>query len=157
MRTKTLQEHEEAVTANGRDYLCLFERDAYGGYLVTCEDLPPLMVYGETRAEARTIAAEEPRRLPPWPTTGAAPNTYCDRSDGDVGLPDTGVFGIKIQPAEEFPSKTINPTSQGCPLHLAYPSPLQAIWPEQGRGRWPHIFRPRPKSCRQAPENSRGL
>jgi len=59
MRTKTLQEHEEAVTANGRDYLCLFERDAYRGYLVTCEDLPPLMVYGETLAEARANAAEE--------------------------------------------------------------------------------------------------
>jgi hypothetical protein len=59
MRTKTVQEHEEVVTANGRDYRCLFERDAYGGYLVTCEDLPPLMTYGETLAEARTNAAEE--------------------------------------------------------------------------------------------------
>jgi hypothetical protein len=59
MRTKTLQEHEELVTANGRDYQCLFECDTYGGYLVTCEDLPPLMTYGETLAEARANAIEE--------------------------------------------------------------------------------------------------
>jgi hypothetical protein len=57
MRTKTVQEHEEVVTANGRTTGA--ERDAYGGYLVTCEDLPPLMTYGETLAEARTNAAEE--------------------------------------------------------------------------------------------------
>ena len=59
MRTKTPQEYEEAVTANGRDYLCLFERDAYGGHLVTCEDLPPMIAFGETLAEARINAAAE--------------------------------------------------------------------------------------------------
>lgn len=44
---------------DGIDYLCLFRRDPSGGYLVTCEELPPMIVYGETLAEARANAAAE--------------------------------------------------------------------------------------------------
>jgi predicted RNase H-like HicB family nuclease len=59
MRTKTFQEHEEFVTADGREFLCLFASDASGGYTVTCEDLPPMLAYGETLTEARAHAAQE--------------------------------------------------------------------------------------------------
>ena len=59
MTTKTQHEHEELLTVDGRDYTCLFRRDAGGGYLVTCEDLPPMVAFGETLAEARLNAAAE--------------------------------------------------------------------------------------------------
>jgi predicted RNase H-like HicB family nuclease len=59
MRKKTLQEHEEFVTADAREFLCLFARDASGGYVVTCQDLPPMLAYGETLADARGHAAQE--------------------------------------------------------------------------------------------------
>jgi predicted RNase H-like HicB family nuclease len=59
MNAKAHQEHEEFVTADGRDFLCRFERDAAGGYVVTCDDLPPMLAYGETLAEARAQAAQE--------------------------------------------------------------------------------------------------
>jgi predicted RNase H-like HicB family nuclease len=59
MRRSAQQEHEEFVTADGRDFLCLFQRDAGGGYVVTCEDLPPMLAYGETLAEARAQAVQE--------------------------------------------------------------------------------------------------
>ena len=56
---KIYDEHEEYLTAEGRDYLCLFRRDAGGGYQVTCEELPPMVAFGETLAEARSNAGEE--------------------------------------------------------------------------------------------------
>jgi predicted RNase H-like HicB family nuclease len=59
MRTTARQEHEEFITAEGREFLCLFARDASGGYVVTCEDLPPMLAYGETLAEARAHAVHE--------------------------------------------------------------------------------------------------
>jgi predicted RNase H-like HicB family nuclease len=59
MRTTAQQELEEFVTAEGREFLCLFERDAGGGYIVTCDDLPPMLAYGETLTEARAHAAQE--------------------------------------------------------------------------------------------------
>jgi predicted RNase H-like HicB family nuclease len=59
MRTTAHQEHEEFVPAEGRDFLCRFERDAAGGYVVTCEELPPMLAYGETLAEARVQAVQE--------------------------------------------------------------------------------------------------
>ena len=59
MRAKTLEEHEEILAADGRKFTCLFRPDAAGGYLVTCEEMPPMIAYGETLAEARAQAEEE--------------------------------------------------------------------------------------------------
>ena len=59
MRTTTSHEHEEFLSVESRDYLCLFRRDAGGGYLVTCEELPPMVAFGETLAAARANAAAE--------------------------------------------------------------------------------------------------
>ena len=59
MTTKPAQEHEEFLTVEAQDYLCLFRRDAGGGYLVTCEELPPMVAFGETLKQARSNAAAE--------------------------------------------------------------------------------------------------
>ena len=55
----TQHEHAEFITANGRDYLCIFRRDGSGGYGVTCPELPPMAGFGETFQQARANAAEE--------------------------------------------------------------------------------------------------
>lgn len=59
MTTNTAHEHEELLAVDDRDYTCLFRRDAGDGYLVTCEELPPMIAFGETLAEARSNAAAE--------------------------------------------------------------------------------------------------
>jgi predicted RNase H-like HicB family nuclease len=59
MTTKLPHEHEELLTIEGQDYTCLFRRDASGGYLVTCEELPPMVAFGETLEEARSNAVVE--------------------------------------------------------------------------------------------------
>lgn len=61
MRTKTLQEYEEVLTVDNRDWLCLFERDADGNYLVTCPDLPPMIASGTTLIKVHANAATEIR------------------------------------------------------------------------------------------------
>ena len=59
MNTKTHHQHEEIITAAGREYRCLFRREVDSGYRVTCADLPPLLAFGETLEEARTATQEE--------------------------------------------------------------------------------------------------
>jgi predicted RNase H-like HicB family nuclease len=61
MKTETPHEHEDVLTVDGREYRCLFRRDAGGGCLVTCEDIPPMVAYGATLDQARTNAAAEIR------------------------------------------------------------------------------------------------
>jgi predicted RNase H-like HicB family nuclease len=52
-------EHKETITAAGTEYRCLFRRCPDGGYFVTCSELPPMLAFGETLAEARRHAIEE--------------------------------------------------------------------------------------------------
>ena len=59
MNNKIVHEHEEIVTAAGRDYRCLFRREVDRGYRVTCADLPPLLAFGDTLEEARMATQEE--------------------------------------------------------------------------------------------------
>ena len=59
MNTRTIHEHEEIITAAGREYRCLFRREVDSGYRVTCADLPPLLAFSETLEEARTATQEE--------------------------------------------------------------------------------------------------
>jgi hypothetical protein len=59
MSTKTQPGHEEFIRVDRHDYHCLFRRDAAGGYLVTCPELPPMTAFGETLSAARTNAAGE--------------------------------------------------------------------------------------------------
>jgi len=59
MKAKAPQEHEELLTVDGQDFACLFRRDPAGGYLVTCEKMPPMIAYGETLAAARINAVDE--------------------------------------------------------------------------------------------------
>jgi predicted RNase H-like HicB family nuclease len=56
---KTAHEHEELLTVETLDYLCLFRRESNSGYLVTCEELPPMIAFGETLEAARSNATEE--------------------------------------------------------------------------------------------------
>ena len=59
LNTKTVHEHEEIITAAGREYRCLFRREIDHGYRVTCTALPPLLAFGDTLEEARTATQEE--------------------------------------------------------------------------------------------------
>lgn len=59
MATKAPKEHEEILAADGRNFTCLFRPDAAGGYLVTCEEMPPMIAYGETLEDARAEAEQE--------------------------------------------------------------------------------------------------
>ncbi len=59
MNPKTHHQHEETLTAAGREYQCLFRREVDSGYRVTCAELPPLLAFGETLDEARANAREE--------------------------------------------------------------------------------------------------
>ena len=57
MNTKAHQ-HEEIITAAGREYRCLFRREVDRGYRVTCAHLPPMLAFGETLEEAGTATQE---------------------------------------------------------------------------------------------------
>jgi predicted RNase H-like HicB family nuclease len=59
MNTKTQHQHEEDIAVAGRAYRCLFRREVDSGYRLTCAELPPLLVFGETLDEARANAREE--------------------------------------------------------------------------------------------------
>jgi predicted RNase H-like HicB family nuclease len=59
MNTRSYHQHEETITAAGREYRCLFRREVDSGYRVTCDDLPPVLAFGETLDEARAEACEE--------------------------------------------------------------------------------------------------
>ncbi len=59
MNNKIAHEHEEIITAAGREYRCLFRREVDSSFRVTCADLPPLLAFGETLEEARTATQEE--------------------------------------------------------------------------------------------------
>ena len=78
MNAKAPQEHEEILAADGREFTCLFRSDASGGYLVTCDEMPPMIAYGETLAEARAQAEED---LTGWIDA-------CDNiREGPLGMP----------------------------------------------------------------------
>ena len=59
MNPRTHHQHEEILTAAGREYQCLFRREVDSGYRVTCAKLPPVLAFGETLDEARANAREE--------------------------------------------------------------------------------------------------
>ena len=59
MNTRSHHQHEETITAAGREYRCLFRREVDSGYRVTCAELPPVLAFGETLEEARTATQEE--------------------------------------------------------------------------------------------------
>ena len=59
MNRNTRREHQELIIPAGREYRCLFRRDAGGGYRVTCPDLPPVLAFGDTLEEARVNVAED--------------------------------------------------------------------------------------------------
>lgn len=49
---------EEVIEAGGRDWLCEIA-PAPDGVYITCEDLPPLLAFGETADAARSQARDE--------------------------------------------------------------------------------------------------
>ena len=59
MNPRPHHQHEEILTAAGREYQCLFRREVDSGYRVTCAELPPVLAFGETLDEARANAREE--------------------------------------------------------------------------------------------------
>jgi len=76
MNTKVIHEHEEIITAAGRDYRCLFRREVDSGYRVTCAELPPVLAFGETLDEARANAREE---IEAWIETAEVSADYIAR------------------------------------------------------------------------------
>ncbi len=76
MNIKTIHEHEEVITAAGREYRCLFRREVDSGYRVTCADLPPVLAFGETLEEARANAREE---IEAWVETADVRADYITR------------------------------------------------------------------------------
>jgi predicted RNase H-like HicB family nuclease len=79
MNTKTVHEHEEIITAAGRKYRCLFQREVDRGYRVTCAELPPLLAFGETLEEARTATQEE---IEAWVEAAEVRSDYVMRQIG---------------------------------------------------------------------------
>jgi predicted RNase H-like HicB family nuclease len=59
MTHKPHHKHYEYVTAAAWDFLCLFRREAGGAYRVTSPEMPALLAFGDTLAEARDNAREE--------------------------------------------------------------------------------------------------
>jgi antitoxin HicB len=78
---------KESVSAAARRYTVLLQPEPEGGYSVTCPALPGLVAYGETREEARAMAADAIRgyieRLredsEPVPESDPAPAPLVDR------------------------------------------------------------------------------
>jgi predicted RNase H-like HicB family nuclease len=70
----TRHEHEEVIATGGREFACLFRRDAAGGYLVTCRTLPPVLAFGETLDEARDNARAE---IEAWLDTREVSETFA--------------------------------------------------------------------------------
>ena len=58
MNTKTATKHTETVIAAGRHYVCEFQAQRRGGYLVTSRQFLPLAAWGETLDAARGNARE---------------------------------------------------------------------------------------------------
>ena len=76
MNPRTQHQHEEILTAAGREYQCLFRREVDSGYRVTCAELPPLLAFGETLDEARANAREE---IEAWVVTAEVRADYVAR------------------------------------------------------------------------------
>lgn len=83
---KTRHEHEEVLSAGGRDWLCLFRRDAEGGYLVTCEEMPPMIAYGETLERARESAREELEGWAEWQGSDFGPLRILRRGGDEPAI-----------------------------------------------------------------------
>jgi predicted RNase H-like HicB family nuclease len=72
-----IDQREEIIIVFGQEFRCLFRREADQSYRVTCADLPPMLAFGTTLAEARENARdeieawidEEDRRID-WPRAG---------------------------------------------------------------------------------------
>jgi len=56
-KQKSTKRHEIQIAA-GTKYACHLEREAEGGYTVTCPALPAVVAYGDTLEEARANARE---------------------------------------------------------------------------------------------------
>jgi predicted RNase H-like HicB family nuclease len=76
MNTRNHHQHEETLTAAGREYRCLFRREVDSGYRVTCAELPPVLAFGETLDEARANAREE---IEAWVETAEVSADYSAR------------------------------------------------------------------------------
>jgi len=76
MNSRIYHQHEETLTAAGREYRCLFRREVDSGYRVTCAELPPLLAFGKTLEEARTAAQEE---IEAWVETAEVRAEYVAR------------------------------------------------------------------------------
>ena len=76
MDPRTSHQHEEIITAAGREYRCLFRREVDSGYRVTCAELPPVLAFGETLEETRTAAQEE---IEAWVETAEVRTEYVAR------------------------------------------------------------------------------
>ena len=76
MNPRTHHQHEEILTAAGREYRCLFRREVDSGYRVTCAELPPVLAFGETLDEARANAREE---IEAWVETAEVSADYSER------------------------------------------------------------------------------
>ena len=58
MQKQKVTKQQEVRTALGTRYACHFEREAEGGYTVTCPALPAVGTYGGTMEDARANARE---------------------------------------------------------------------------------------------------
>ena len=76
MNQRTHHQHEEIITAAGREYRCLFRREVDSGYRVTCAELPPVLAFGETLEEARMATQEE---IEAWVETAEVRADYVAR------------------------------------------------------------------------------
>ena len=56
-KLKTTKRQEVRIAA-GTKYACHFEREAEGGYTVTCPAVPAVAAYGDTLEDARANARE---------------------------------------------------------------------------------------------------
>ena len=73
MNPRIHHQHEETLTAAGREYQCLFRREVDSGYRVTCAGLPPVLAFGETFDEARANVREE---IEAWAETAEVSADY---------------------------------------------------------------------------------
>jgi len=58
MQKQKSTKRQEIQIAAGTKYACHLEREAEGGYTVTCPALPEVATYGDTLEEARANARE---------------------------------------------------------------------------------------------------
>jgi hypothetical protein len=61
MNPRTHHQHEEILTAAGREYKCLFRREVDSGYRVTCAELPPVLAFARRSMKRAPMPARRSR------------------------------------------------------------------------------------------------